>query len=246
MSAKRGINCSVLFNEFDLSTYFKQANMSAGVDLLDGTPFQAANGDKVFVPGFTEGKVSLEGFFESDETDEDAVDDVLNSVIGSESRQVVTISPEGISTLGNRCYLIDADVVSYKVTSPATGLIMSTADIQSSSELGNGRVLQILGAVTADGNGTNVDHGAATSYGGAGHLHVTAFGDDTDSIDVKIQHSSDNSTWVDLITFTTATGITSERIEVTGTVNRHLRAVRDIEGSDPTATIAVAFARFNQ
>jgi hypothetical protein len=243
--AKRGIDASVIFNQFDLSTYFKTANASADAELLDATPFQATNGDKVFVTGFTDGQLSLEGFFESDSVTQDAVDDVLNSVIGGATKQIATVSPEGAGTLGNRCYCIEADTTNYTVNSPATGLIMSNANLQSSGGLGYGRILQVLGEVTTTGNGTSVDNGAASTNGGAGHLHITSFGASTTDIVVKIQHSTNNSTWVDLITFTTATDETFERVEVTGTVNRYLRAIRTVSGASPAVTLAVAFARFN-
>src|SRR5262249_50894233 len=124
-------------------------------------------------------------------------------------------------------------------------VIMSSAEIQSSSGLGYGVILQPLAALTTTGSGALVDNGVATTKGGAGHLHITAFAGTTPTIAVKIQHSVDGTVWVDLITFTTATAEFAERVEVTGTVNRHLRAIRTIGGSGgPSFTTAVAFARF--
>lgn len=244
MAAKRGLNASVLFNQYDLSTYFKQAAPSLDIATLDGTSFQPSGGDRIYISSFRDGKLSLEGFFQSDSIDEAAVDDVLNAVIGSETKQIVTLSPENANALGNRCYLLEVDQTSYKVSSPADNLIMSNAEMQSSSGIGFGFILQALAALTATGNGTGLDNAAATTRGGAGHLHVTAASGTSPTCDVKIQHSTDGSTWVDLITFTQATGITYQRVEVTGTVNRHLRAIRTIGGTGPSFTVAVAFARF--
>ena len=244
MAAKRGLNASVLFNAYDLSQYLRNAAPALDIELLDATPFQAPGGDKVYVSGFRDGKLSLEGFFQSDSVNQAAIDDVFNSVIGGTTKQIVTVSPEGADAVGKRTFLIDADTTSYKVGSPATGLIQSNAEIQSSSGLGYGVILQPVAALTATGNGAAVDNAAATTKGGAGHLHIIAFAGTTPTITVKIQHSVDNSAWVDLITFTAATGKTAERIEVTGTVNRYLRAIRTIGGTTPSFTIAVAFARF--
>lgn len=89
-------------------------------------------------------------------------------------------------------------------------------------------------------NYSSVDESAATSEGGVGHLHVTAF-TGTD-ITIKIQHSTDNNTWADLITFTQVTGVTKERIAVTGTVNRYVRAIVSA-GTFSSATFVVAFGR---
>lgn len=89
-------------------------------------------------------------------------------------------------------------------------------------------------------NYASVDESAATADGGAGHLHVIAFTGTTATI--KIQHSTDNTTWADLITFTAATGVTKQRVEVTGTVNRYVRAIVSA-GTYTTLTFVVAFGR---
>lgn len=244
MAGKRGLNASVLFNRYDLSTFLKMAAPTSTIELLEATPFQPPGGDKVFLSGFEDGKLSLEGFFEAHNTTFDAIDDVFNAVIGGETKQIVTVSPEGALVLGNRCFLIDADTTQYAVSSPVGGVIMSNAEIQSSSGIGYGVILQPTAALTTTGNGTNVDNGALTTKGGAGHLHITAFAGTTPTLDGKIQHSVDNSVWVDLITFAQATGFNAQRIEVTGTVNRHLRFIRTIGGTTPSFTTTVAFARF--
>ena len=67
------------------------------------------------------------------------------------------------------------------------------------------------------------------------------------NITVKIQHSADDSTFADLVTFTvvSSTTITSEKIEVAGntTVNRYLRVNYTVAGSTGSATPVVAFTR---
>lgn len=244
MAGKRGLNASVLFNGYDLSRYFKNAAPGTDIELLDATTFQPTSGDKEYLVGFEDGKLSLEGFFQSDSVNAAAVDDVINSVIGSTTRQVITVSPENADTLGNRCFVIDADTVAYKVSSPVSGLVMCSSEIQSSSGLGYGFILQVLTALTATGNGTSIDNSASSANGGAGHLHVTAKSGTSPTLDVKIQHSTNNSTWVDLITFTQKTAIGAERIEVTGTINRYARAIRTIGGTSPSFTAAVSFARY--
>ena len=60
---------------------------------------------------------------------------------------------------------------------------------------------------------------------------------------VKLQHSVDNSVWVDLITFTAAAAPTSETFEVAGTVNRYLRDQRTINASS-SLTYVSGFARY--
>ncbi len=100
--------------------------------------------------------------------------------------------------------------------------------------------------VTATGNGTSVDNGASTTNGGAGFLSVPV-NTRNGNITVKIQHSADNSTFADLVTFTvvSSTTKTSQRVEVASgtTVNRYLRVNYTVAGSSGSATPVVAFTR---
>jgi hypothetical protein len=100
------------------------------------------------------------------------------------------------------------------------------------------RLLHPLGAETGAGSGTSVDNAASSANGGRGNLHVTAA---TGSGTVKVQHSTDNAVWADLVTFTAATGATSETKEVTGTVNRYLRANH---APGTSITYVLGFARY--
>lgn len=84
-----------------------------------------------------------------------------------------------------------------------------------------------------------VDNGGATSNGIIANLHITASDQATVA---KIQHSADNSTWADLVTFTSvAAGRGAERKIVTGTVNRYLRATWS--GTLGTRTVVITAAR---
>jgi len=90
----------------------------------------------------------------------------------------------------------------------------------------------------------SVNNLAATTNGAVAHLHVTSKSGTSPTINWKVQHSADNSLWVDLMTFTQATDLTSERIAVTGTVNQYLRATRLGGGSNsPSFECALAIAR---
>jgi len=72
---------------------------------------------------------------------------------------------------------------------------------------------------------------SSTVNGAAGIQAVSAFSGLTGAVN-KIQHSPDDSTWADLITFvnvTTAPG--AQRVTSAGTVDRYTRYVRDVTGS---------------
>lgn len=238
--AKHARNTSILVDQYDLSTYLKSVSINGNAAMLDATHFQAAA--KVYVPDVVEAKLSAEGFFAVDAVNARASEDVLRAALGTETQHILTVSPEG-ATLGKPSLLLLADETKYDTSFPATNLLMATAEFQASLGLAAGVIVQALGALTATGNGTSVDNSASSANGGVAHLHVVNVSGTSPTLDGKIQHSSDGSTWADLVTFDQVTDVTSQRITVTGTINRYLRFIRTVGGTSPSFTLAAAFAR---
>lgn len=230
-------NAKVLIDEFDVTAWIRGHTAGNAVGLDDATTYGSS--DKQYVTGWPEGTVTLEGLTSQDD---DNWDEVSNTAFGTDATHVLTIGVDGLA-VGKRVLMCASRHMQVEHGSPIDGIATLTAEVKSDDLLGSGHALHALTAETASGNSTNVDHGAATAFGGAGHLHVTAF-TGTPTLTGKIQHSVDNSVWVDLITFTAATGKTSERIVVAGTVNRHVRGLWTIGGGAPNITFALAFARF--
>lgn len=72
---------------------------------------------------------------------------------------------------------------------------------------------------------------SSTVNGAVGYQLVSDFSGFTGVIG-KIQHSADNSSWADLITFTNVTAANAaERLTAAGTVNRYTRSVGTVTGS---------------
>lgn len=108
----------------------------------------------------------------------------------------------------------------------------------------SGIILHPLAARTTDTNGTAVDNSAGTTAGGQGYVQCTAYSGFASAV-VKIEHSTDNSSWSTLITFTTITSApTAERVALASnaTVNRYVRAMVDVTGSG-SVTFWVGFKR---
>jgi hypothetical protein len=233
----------VFVDQYDLSSAFKTAKPSGQVDSLESTTFGAI-ADKAYLNGLMKGALSLEGLFASDSVNQNQIDDVLSAALGSTSPHVVTVGQEGLIQAG-RSILMSANETKYEVSSQVGQIIMSSAEFDSVYGYERGLMLHPLNAETATGSDTVADNAAASLNGGAAHLHVPAISGSGLSIVIKIQHSSDNITFVDLVTFTTiaAATPTSQRVEVTGTVNRYLKSTRTVSGSSPSASYAVAFAR---
>jgi hypothetical protein len=193
-----------------------------------------------------DGTVSLEGLWAGDAT---GVDEVLAAAVTSDTKNIITVGTEG-ATLGRRAKLVNTDETSYEISGAVADMVTISAEAQASGTVGGfdgGVLLAANQTVTATVANTGVDNAAASTNGGVAHLHVTT-NTRNGAITVKVQHSSNNSTWADLLTFTATTSATttSERIEVAAgtSVNRYVRAnVSGFAGSSGSATITVGFAR---
>lgn len=235
-------NVAIFANGYDVSNYLRNFQAANSAPELDSTTFQDTA--RTFVPDFADGNLSLDGWYSVDLVNLNTAEEVFKTALGAASAQVITVCPEGLGTLGLRALLQSAVENQHNVASPAGGLITTAAQFRG--PLNHGVLLAPKAARTTTGNLSSVDNGASSAYGGVAHLHVFAKAGTTPSITVKVQHSSDNSSFADLISFTAATDITSERVVLanTTTVNRYLRAQYTISGTTPSFTFALAFARF--
>src|SRR5690606_32627606 len=107
-----------------------------------------------------------------------------------------------------------------------------------------GHFLHVHTEVDADDEGPALDNGDSTGSGGAAMLHVTDVTGSPTGFEVTIQHSDDDSTYVDLVTFSSVDEPAAEFKTVSGTVNQYIRASWSFDGgTTPTATFVVSFAR---
>jgi hypothetical protein len=88
--------------------------------------------------------------------------------------------------------------------------VATSLDVQSDEGMWNGSVLTASAFTTTAAQGSAQDNSSSTSNGCGAFLIVTSVSGTSPTGDVKIQHSADNVTYVDLITFTQATAATSE------------------------------------
>jgi hypothetical protein len=238
---RHGKNINVYIDEYDFSTYFNDVSASTSVDTAETSAFGTSA--KTYVVGHRDGTVSLGGMFEG--TASTGTDQYFASVLGSATKQKVIVAVEGHSN-GTGAIMLQADDTSYEVSSAIADIVQASAEFQSTDAVEHGKILSSGSTVTATGNGTSVDNGASTANGGAGYLSVPV-NTRNGNITVKIQHSADDSTYADLVTFTTVTSTTktSQRVEVASgtTVNRYLRVNYTVAGSTGSATPVVAFTR---
>lgn len=238
---RHGKSTAVLLNGEDVSTYFNDATTNRSIETVETTAF--GQNSKTYIASLRDGTLSLAGMFDGTAG---AIDDILAGIAGSNTDNVVTVGVDG-GAVGSLCHMVATQETTYEVSSVVSDLVKVSAEFQADGGLDSGRLLAssaVIASATTT-NGTAVDNAAASSNGGVGHVHATANTQNATTA-VKIQHSTDNSTWVDLVTFT-AIGISTksaQRIEVAAgtTVNRYLRSQVVTTGTG-SITTSVAFAR---
>lgn len=238
MTFRHGKNTKVLFNATDMSVYLNDSSVSENVETGETTVY--GKSAKTYIPGLRDSTVTLGGLFDGDAN---AADAVFTGVIGSNTEINITVAPEGLAA-GRRLIALQALETSYEVSSPVADVVAASVEAQTDDRVDRGISLCNLAAVTATGNGTAQDNTSSSANGGAGMLHVTA-NTRNGATTFKVQHSADNSTWADLVTFSSVgtTTTTSERVAVTGTVNRYLRESHTLAGSSGSITFHLNFSR---
>lgn len=236
--ATTGKNARVLVDRHDLSSYFNNAEKTSTVDTAESTTYLKSS--KTYEVGHEDGTISLSGVFDGSA---DAVDEELQTRIGT-ADVLFLIAPEG-TAIGNRVDILQAHETNYNVTAPVGDLVSVSLDSQADAGIQGGVSLHDVATdETGSTNSSSVDNGSSTSNGATAHLHVTSNGRDG-TLDVKVQHSSDDATWADLITFTqvAAGNQAEERKTVSGTVNQFVRVSDTIGGTSGTINYGVGFAR---
>ncbi len=228
MAFSHGSNARVYVNGYNLSPYLRSATGSAAVDTAETSAFGTSA--KTYVVGMRDATVAFEGMFDGSAS---AIDDILSAALGAATFPIVVhmVNGDAEGRVGSGFEAIET---TYEVTTATDDVALVSGEAQSRT--GYERIISLhpLTQRSAGGNGTGQDNGALTSVGAVGYLQVTQSTGGT--LTAKVQHSVDNSVWVDLITFTNATAIGSQRVATgTGvTVNRYLRSIWTLSAGTAT------------
>lgn len=239
-----GKDTKMYANGYNITTFFKTAGVEMGCDLSDITTF----GDEAyeFLRGLKYATGTGEGFYDPINTDPDyGSATVLYAVFNAAGGLLLySFVPIG-DAHGNPVYCVYGPVNSYGVSIDMTEAVPLAFAVESNIGAKRHISHKAMGAVTATGNGTAVNNGAATTTGGSAALHVTVVSGTNPTLDVKIQHSEDNSVWADLLTLAqVTTDNQSEYKTVTGTVNQYTREVHTVGGTgSPSFTYYIGFGR---
>lgn len=240
MSFRHGKDGRVLVAEYDLSSYFNEMSSSQAIETAETTTFGASA--KTYITGLNDGTLSFSGMFDGVA---DAVSDVFEGIIDNEATPVITIAHDNGLVIGSSCVMAQAKQTSFDITVPVADVVALSGEFQVTGGLRNGVILAGAVVATTTGNGASVDNAASSALGAVANLHVTANTMD-DATVIKVQHSADDSTFADLITFTSvaSTVLTSETATATATVNRYLRHQVTPAGSG-SITFSISLSRRN-
>lgn len=219
-----------------MACHLRQLGIDHTVDMVDVTTLCVNARD--YLEGQEAGTFSFGGLVDTVLTD---LWTPLNALRQDDTDDAVSVAPNGYA-IGQQMWIAEANLTQLEYATPVGDAVTFTAGFQTNGRPDLGVSLHdVVAAETAGGNGSSVDNAALSSNGGAAVLHVTGF--TGTSVTVKVQHSTNNSTWVDLVTFTAATAAGGQHIEVAAgtTVNRYLRATWS--GTFSSARFAVGFAR---
>ncbi|MDD4985280.1 MAG: hypothetical protein PHQ43_05745 [Dehalococcoidales bacterium] len=202
---------------YDLSPLMSSIEWS---DEIEMDQYAVADGSGGYhgMPGLVKGSVKLDGMFD------DNHQGILNNMLGA------TAGSQLVAVLGSAVGDAALGIESIKETRYNWPLKVTNANrlmaefMADNSPVDVCRVLQPKATRTTDGSGTVLDNLAASANGLIAYLQVFACGAD-DALIVKVQSdtTSDFSTPTDVITFTTANGITAERKTAAGAIERYLR-----------------------
>jgi hypothetical protein len=235
--------CSVFVDGYDLSCAFKQAGVQKAAGEVDTTAV-CTTGDLSFVPGLKQGTATLSGMYDYDATDQDELENILDTAFDSQTDLILSFTLGTIS-VGGEAWMIRGGQMQKDVQNALAQLIMTNATIRAKGNAFRGAVLFNSAVDDTAEVGSSVDNAAATTNGGILHFHVHTPDGDITEAEILVEHSTDNSSWVTLIsTQALGAGFGAIAVEVAQgtTVRRYLRAT--VTTTDGEATAVAAFHRY--
>jgi hypothetical protein len=240
---------AVYANGVDLSAFLNSVGVSGTADLAETSCFGSTY--KSFVAGLLDSKMSLGGYFSSAAA---AVDETLSPLLGADV--YLTVLPQG-DVIASRGRAMHGVEINYEISAGLDGA--STIAMEAASKYGAEPIVvnTAKAAKTATGNdaaGVVSPTGAATTNGWTAWLQCFAIaGTDSPTCAVKLQDSTDDSSWLDVadgdhfVTLSAANANVPGAQRIVGaagsTLRKFTRFLWTITGTNPSFTIACAHVR---
>jgi hypothetical protein len=181
MSFGHGKNTKVYVDQYDLTAYFNAASTQSTVSVAETTTF--GKNSKTYIVGISDGKASLQGYYDKGPTGVEGVAPVMRAAFGGSAGQVLTVGREG-DAIGKVADILLAKQTQYEIAATLSDAVKVNCDLQADGGIDSGVFLHPLSAETAGGNSTSVDGGTqqaavnvtAVSVANPTHLTATAHG----------------------------------------------------------------------
>ena len=236
MANAHGKDIAIFLGDTDVSQYLNANAITVNNELADITAYQKE--DRVFLGGLITGVASLGGHF-------DNASGAINDEFENSLKTATLLSVAYGVALSDRWVGMELQT-SQLTTSPPVGdvVVVQLAAQASSRGVSRGTVLHPLANVeTGAGSETKVDQGAATARGCIAFLHVVAFTGTNITITIE-DGATEGGAFAELVGFTQATGITSERKVVAAAATTPNQWVHvDWTGTFDTCTFIVGMER---
>ena len=229
MAFSHGSTARFLAGGQDLSSATSTVSTPGDADVADVTGF--GNTAKVYIAGVKDAKLSASGFLRTDLNDLAWSSSDLHGYefFGAQDNTVCFSHYPYGDAVGSRGKALIGSETAFTVGAPIGDA--ASYSVEAQSRVGAEPVISHTTGtsyVTA-GTAAVVDNAAASTNGAAGYLHGLDLSAGTAV--VKLQHSSDNVTFVDLITFADVpTPRSCQRVTAAGTVRRYTRATWAVTG----------------
>lgn len=241
MAGTKGRWSRLWVDDFDMSTKTASAEISMSIGTEEVTAFQATA--KEFITTDPESSIKITGYVSSLTADSGGWEQELYDRFAAlNTTQVgLMLADSATGDAGMPCYVLpltSADQM--KISAPATGVLGIDGSFMAGDYGLRRGVCLWYGAITATGNKTSYDIGAAGSAGGDVYVWVFSITGTATNASVKVQSSAtEGGTYLDegTVTFSAVGHATSAAM--TGTVNRWLRVNIASMGGATGFTIAV-------
>lgn len=233
---------TIYVNGVNLANALQQASAESQASPIDATVLSDTY--RSYAQGFKNGMIKGNGVWDHDGTNLNKIHNILSSAFNNSTTVHYTSSLETFA-IGGVAVMADCTEQKYAVNVQLDQLVMADFEMQSTTGIAYGKWYFNASVATTTTNGTSNDNAASTANGGLFQCHYQNTSATT--ITVKLQHSTDNSTWVDLSTITISSpgagsfGANSATVAAGTTVNRYTRVIVTTAGG--TAIVQAAFAR---
>lgn len=238
MAFRHGKDSALLVGGYDLTQWVTSGSVPQTFDVVDTSHWGTQA--KSYVVGQSDATANVSGFFDGDKT---ALEDKMTAITADVAGMPITTCFDGGCVVGRRAVLGRGKRTKYDITAALSDVVKFEGGFQFDGGAYSGWVLAPNTLASVSANYATVDCAASSANGLVAYAHVITNSNAANTI--KVQHSADGTTWVDLATAQALPVITTTPayfiITASGTINRYLRAVVSI--STGSATVAVSAYR---